>query len=60
MLEKQKKKLRDNARTAKHPSGPELIGHPKCGPGHIFSHQLGKCISVLAKNAKRKKKARAS
>ena len=32
----------------RHPSGPNLIGHPKCGKGRIFDHDLGRCISHVA------------
>jgi len=30
----------------RHPSGPNLPGHPVCGPGKIFYHEQGICISL--------------
>lgn len=38
-----------------HPSGPELKGHPACGPGMIYDHNARRCISLTAaKRPKRK------
>ncbi len=31
-----------------HPSGPNLPGHPVCGPGRIFDHVQQRCVSVTA------------
>lgn len=30
----------------RHPTGPNLPGHPACGPGKIFDHVSQRCISL--------------
>lgn len=36
-----------------HPSGPNLIGHPQCGPGMIYDHNARRCISLTKSTTKR-------
>ena len=37
----------------RHPSGPNLPGHPQCGPGMIYDHQSMRCISLMAHKKKK-------
>ena len=32
----------------RHPSGPQLQGHPVCGKGMIYDHAAHRCISLTS------------